>query len=203
MAVTQTDGLRLRIEIDAICVCLYGLTADDFEWIVRDDPVDPKGFYRVDRKPGFVERLTGLAAAAFRGLKDGKWSASTAARSLSDEFFDEHRHPRDDQRKAAKALGLPEAADLQAEGLPQVGTRDVHQRRPPLRLDLGRLQEGRRCTSCPGSGGAVREAYIEGKIDPPKAAIGGSSPSSAIMEVEAPIFRCDPVHEKPRQQRLF
>ena len=40
------------------------MSYDDFDWIVRDDPTDPKGFYRVDRQLPFQERLTGLAAAA-------------------------------------------------------------------------------------------------------------------------------------------
>ena len=48
-AVTEADRLRLRVEIDALCADLYGLDPDDFDWIVRDDPTDPKGFYRVDR----------------------------------------------------------------------------------------------------------------------------------------------------------
>ncbi len=87
-AVTEADRLRLRVEIDALCADLYGLDPDDFDWIVRDDPTDPKGFYRVDRQLPFRERLTGLAAAAFRALKDGKWSAESAAKLTNDEFFD-------------------------------------------------------------------------------------------------------------------
>ncbi len=76
------------MEIDALCADLYGLEPDDFDWIVRDDPTDPKGFYRVDRKLPFRERLTGLAAAAFRALKEGKWSAESAAKVSNDEFFE-------------------------------------------------------------------------------------------------------------------
>jgi hypothetical protein len=87
-AVTEADRLRLRVEIDALCAELYGLTPDDFDWIVRDDPKDSKGFYRVDRQLPFRERLTGLAAAAFRALKDGKWSAESTARLSNDEFFE-------------------------------------------------------------------------------------------------------------------
>jgi hypothetical protein len=86
-AVTQADRLRLRVEIDALCADLYGLSPDDFDWIVRDDPTDPKGFYRVDRKLPFRERLTGLAAAAFRALKAGKWSSGSAATMSNDAFF--------------------------------------------------------------------------------------------------------------------
>jgi hypothetical protein len=87
-AVTEADRLRLRVEIDALCADLYGLAPDDFDWIVRDDPKDPKGFYRVDRQLPFRERLTGLAAAAFRALKEGKWSAESVAKLTNDKFFE-------------------------------------------------------------------------------------------------------------------
>jgi len=99
-AVTDADRLRLRVEIDALCADLYGLAPDDFDWIVRDDPSDPKGFYRVDRRLPFRERLTALAAAAFRALKEGKWSAETAASLSNDEFFE--------------TLGIPELTNAQA-----------------------------------------------------------------------------------------
>jgi hypothetical protein len=60
----------------------------------------------VDRQLLFRERLTGLAAA-FRALKEGKWSAETADSLSNDEFFD--------------ILGIPELTDAQvahAKGLP-------------------------------------------------------------------------------------
>ena len=104
---TEADRLRLRVEIDALCADLYGLDPDDFDWIVRDDPTDPKGFYRVDRQLPFRERLTGLAAAAFRALKDGKWSAEVAANLSNDEFFDILGIPELTNADAAKAKGLP------------------------------------------------------------------------------------------------
>jgi hypothetical protein len=91
-AVTEADRLRLRVEIDALAADLYGLSPEDFDWIVRDDPTDPKGFYRVDRQLPFRERLTGLAAAAFRALKAGKWSTESILNN--DEFF--------------AAIGIPE-----------------------------------------------------------------------------------------------
>jgi hypothetical protein len=87
-AVTEADRLRLRVEIDAFCADLYGLDPDDFDWIVRDDPKDPKGFYRVDRQLPFRERLTGLAAAAFRALKERRWSAEAAGSLSIDQFFE-------------------------------------------------------------------------------------------------------------------
>ena len=107
-AVTESDRLRLRVEIDALCADLYGLDPDDFDWIVRDDPTDPKGFYRVDRQLPFRERLTGLAAAAFRALKDGKWSAESAAKLSNDEFFEMIGIPELTSAAAAKAMGLGE-----------------------------------------------------------------------------------------------
>ncbi len=114
-AVTETDRLRLRVEIDALCADLYGLDPDDFDWIVRDDPSDSKGFYRVDRQLPFRERLTGLSAAAFRALKEGKWSAENAASLSNDEFFE--------------ILGIPELTNVQAahaKGLtgPRIAKRD-------------------------------------------------------------------------------
>jgi hypothetical protein len=87
-AVSEADRLRLRVEIDALCADLYGLEPDDLDWIVRDDPTDPKGFWRVDKHLPYRERLTGLAAAAFRALKAGKWSAESAAKLSNDEFFE-------------------------------------------------------------------------------------------------------------------
>jgi hypothetical protein len=87
-AVTEAKRLRLRVEIDALCADLYGLEPDDFDWIVRDDLTDPKGFWRVDKHLPYRERLTGLAAAAFGALKEGKWSAESAAKLTNDEFFE-------------------------------------------------------------------------------------------------------------------
>jgi len=73
-AVTEADRLRLRVEIDALCADLYGLDPDDFDWIVRNDPSDPKGFWRVDKQLPYEQRLTGLASRAFRALKSGQWT---------------------------------------------------------------------------------------------------------------------------------
>jgi len=87
-AVTESDRLRLRTEIDAICADQYGLDPDDFDWMLHEDSTDPKGFHRVDKRLPFRERLTGLAAAAFRALKEGKWSAESAAKLSNDEFFE-------------------------------------------------------------------------------------------------------------------
>lgn len=105
-AVTEADRLRLRVEIDALCTDLYGLDPDDFDCIVRDAPKDPKGFYRVDRQLPFRERLTGLSAAAFRALKNGKWSGETAGQLSNDQFFDLLGIPELTSPTAAKSKGL-------------------------------------------------------------------------------------------------
>jgi hypothetical protein len=60
----------------------------------------------VDRQLPFPERLTGLAAAAFRALKELKWSAESAATLTNDEFFDLLGIPELTSAKAAEAKGL-------------------------------------------------------------------------------------------------
>jgi hypothetical protein len=114
--VTEADRLRLRVEIDALCADLYGLEPDDFDWIVRDDRSDPKGFWRVDKTLPYEERLTGLAARAFRALKKGQWSADSAASLSNDEFFEILGIPELTSTKAAKAKGLDAPLILKREG---------------------------------------------------------------------------------------
>jgi len=104
-AVMEADRLRLRVEIDALCAELYGLEPDDFDWIVRNDPTDPKGFWRVDKELPYEQRLTGLAAHAFRALKEGKWSAETVGNLSNDEFFEMLGIPELTNLEAAKAKG--------------------------------------------------------------------------------------------------
>jgi len=92
------------------------LDPDDFDWIVQDDPKDPKGFYRVDRQLPFRERLTALAAAAFRALKDGKWSAESAATLTNDQFFAILGIPELTNAEAAHAAGHPGPLILKRPG---------------------------------------------------------------------------------------
>jgi len=56
--------------LDAIIAELYGLEYDDFAWILRDDPTNPKGFWRVDKYKPKELRHTTLALAAFKRLKE-------------------------------------------------------------------------------------------------------------------------------------
>jgi hypothetical protein len=151
-AVTEADRLRLQVEIDALCADLYGLDPHDFNWIVRDDPKDPKSFYRVDRQVPFRERLTGLAAAAFRALKEGRWSADSAANLSNDEFFE--------------IIGIPEMTAGQ-ESL--IRKRGGCHRWKPEEFGKDDLRHGWTWDHCwqdavalLGSEEAVRE-YVEGK----------------------------------------
>jgi len=115
-AVTSIDRLRLRVELDCMCAFAYGLDVSDFAWIVRDEQSDPKGFWRVDKTLSYEERLTGLSARAFRALKEGKWSAETAAELSNDEFFEILGIPELTNAEAAKAKGLSGPLILKREG---------------------------------------------------------------------------------------
>lgn len=80
-AITPHERLRLRCIIDAIVSELYGLSFDDFAWILRDcghpsDEIgkryyslDPKGFWRVDKEKSPELRHTVLSLKAFADLK--------------------------------------------------------------------------------------------------------------------------------------
>jgi hypothetical protein len=69
-AITEHERLRLRCILDALIAELYGLEYDDFAWILRDDPNNPKGFWRVDKGKPRELRQTTLALAAFQRLKE-------------------------------------------------------------------------------------------------------------------------------------
>jgi hypothetical protein len=181
-AVTEADRLRLRVEIDALCADLYGLDPDDFDWIVRDDPTDPKGFYRVDRQLPFRERLTGLAAAAFRALKEGKWSAESAAAMSNDEFF--------------AAIGIPE---MTSGPEPLIRKREGCHRWKPEEFGPDDPRHGWTWEDCHadavallGSEDAVRR-YVEGG-QPQKDQERASGPTDLFG---------DPLLPKPKQGRLF
>jgi hypothetical protein len=190
-AVTEADRLRLRVEIDALVAELYGLDPDDFDWIVREDPKDPKGFYRVDRQLPFRERLTGLSAAAFRAIKEGKWSAETAADLSNDEFFDILGIPEMTNAEAAKAKG---------QSGPLIFKRDGCHVWKPENFAADDPRHGWTWDDCwndavalLGSEDAVRE-YIEGKRDQPEEEPEHTGPRDLFG---------DPIIEKPKQKKLF
>jgi len=68
--ITRHERLRLRCILDAIIAELYGLDYNDSAWILRHDPSDPKGFWRVDQDQPIELRLTTLALAALKDLKE-------------------------------------------------------------------------------------------------------------------------------------
>ncbi len=69
-AITPHERLRLRVILDAIVAELYGLDYTDLEWILRNDPSDPKGFWRVDKDKPEHLRQTTLTLLAFKHLKE-------------------------------------------------------------------------------------------------------------------------------------
>jgi hypothetical protein len=80
-AITPCERLRLRCILDAIVAELYGLSYDDFSWILRDcgyptenirelsKTFDSKGFWRVDKDKDPELRHTVLTLKAFADLK--------------------------------------------------------------------------------------------------------------------------------------
>jgi hypothetical protein len=69
-AVTPHERLRLRCIIDAVVAEVYGLAYDDLSHILRNDPADPKGFWRVDQDRPVEQRQTTLTLLAFKRLKE-------------------------------------------------------------------------------------------------------------------------------------
>ncbi|EHQ34550.1 Eco57I restriction-modification methylase domain-containing protein [Methanoplanus limicola] len=80
-AVTPHERLRLRCILDAVVAELYGISYEDFAWILRDcghspeyinknsKEFDPKGFWRVDKTEDPEIRHTLLALKAYADLK--------------------------------------------------------------------------------------------------------------------------------------
>ncbi len=82
-AVTTNERLRLRCIIDAVIAELYGLSWEDFAWILQNSDqsqsnlnnsdfyrtLDPKGFWRVDKEKDPELRHTVLSLIAFHDLK--------------------------------------------------------------------------------------------------------------------------------------
>jgi hypothetical protein len=86
-AITESQRLRLRIELEVTAARLYRVSTEDFGWIVRDDPTDLKGFFRVDEALPYDQRLTGLSLAAFRAMEQGRWAVESAAELADADFF--------------------------------------------------------------------------------------------------------------------
>jgi hypothetical protein len=190
-AVNEADRLRLRIENDAIVANLYGLDPNDFDWMLHDDPDNPAGFHRVDKQLPFRERLTGLAASAFRALKEGKWSAESAANLSNDEFFEILGIPELTNAEAAKSKGLPGPLILKRDGCHVWKPENFSEDDPRHGWTWDDCWND--AVALLGSEEAVRQ-YIAGKPDEPQA------------EPEYTGFRDlfgDPIIEKPKQRKLF
>jgi hypothetical protein len=86
-AVTESQRLRLRVELEVMAARLYRVSTEDFAWILRDDPSDLKGFFRVDQALPFSQRLTGLSLAAFRAVEESRWSVESASNLTDADFF--------------------------------------------------------------------------------------------------------------------
>ena len=83
-AITPHERIRLRCIADSIVASLYGLTHEDFAWILRDcdhaaerlgdksfcRTLDPKGFWRIDKDRDPELRHTVLSFAAFDDLQE-------------------------------------------------------------------------------------------------------------------------------------
>ncbi len=80
---TPNERLRVRCILDALVAQLYGLTKEDFAWILRDcdhpaklisnsryaRAFDPKGFWRVDKEQDPELRHPVLAQIAFHDMQ--------------------------------------------------------------------------------------------------------------------------------------
>ncbi len=115
-AVATSKWVRSRICCDALVADLFGVTPSQYRWIVREDLSESKGFWRVDKELPYEARLTGLSARAFQTLKEGKWSAETAAELSNDEFFEILGIPELTNAEAAKAKGLSGPLILKRKG---------------------------------------------------------------------------------------
>lgn len=190
-AVTAADRLRLWLELDAIAADLYGLDPNDFDWIVVDNPEDPKGFHRVDKHLPFPERLTGLAAAAFRALKEGKWSAESAADLSNDEFFDLLGIPELTNVEAAKAKGLTGPLILKRDGCQQWKPENFPEDDPRYGWTWDHCWQD--AIALLGSEEAVQE-YIEGKPNTTEEESESTGPKDLFG---------DPIPQISKQTKLF
>ncbi|MGD0088503.1 MAG: hypothetical protein ABSE73_01155 [Planctomycetota bacterium] len=121
-AITAHERLRLRCILDAIVAELYGLSFDDFAWILRQDMSDPKGFWRVDQDKPLELRHTTLALAGFRDLKGMGLDAFCALNGsegwmIPNEVADPAQWALGDQGiiQLPKNLTQPESADPAAQ----------------------------------------------------------------------------------------
>lgn len=135
-AVTDHERIRIRAILDAINAHLYGLSYDDFRWILRLDDSDPKGFWRVDSRKPIQIRLTTLALAAYHDMNkigfdnfinlnegDG-WAIPDKLKiSLDDQGMMNFDDPNGTECEVASCLG-PRYLPWQLEGTPEESWRE-------------------------------------------------------------------------------
>ncbi|MHA2295741.1 MAG: Eco57I restriction-modification methylase domain-containing protein [Candidatus Hodarchaeales archaeon] len=68
-AITPYERTRMRAILDAIIAHLLGLTREEFNWILRDDTSNLKGFWRVDNEKPKKLRLTHLTLLVFEYIE--------------------------------------------------------------------------------------------------------------------------------------
>ncbi|MFX0094667.1 MAG: Eco57I restriction-modification methylase domain-containing protein, partial [Candidatus Hodarchaeota archaeon] len=68
-AITTHERLRLRCILDVLTAEFYGLSYGELSWILRNDPSNAKGFWRVDKEKPEKLRQTSLTLLAFKHLK--------------------------------------------------------------------------------------------------------------------------------------
>jgi hypothetical protein len=187
--VTEADRLRIRLQIESVIAHLYGMSPDDFDLVLRDDPTDPKGFWRVDKNKPKPQRYPSLAAAAFRALKEGKWSAETAADLSNDEFFDILRIPEMTSAEAAKAKGESGPLILKRDGCHVWKPENFPENDPRYGWTWDDCWND--AVAVLGSEEAVRY-YIEGKPE-----------KNAKEHTGSRDLFGDPIIEKPKQRKLF
>lgn len=69
-ALADSQRKRLRSIIEATLAEIYGLEYEELQWMLRIDPSDPKGFWRVDKDKPVELRQTTLTLLAFKRLKE-------------------------------------------------------------------------------------------------------------------------------------
>ncbi|MFW9995398.1 MAG: Eco57I restriction-modification methylase domain-containing protein [Candidatus Odinarchaeota archaeon] len=102
-AISHYERTRIRAIIDALIAYLLGLTYEEFSWVIRDDPANPKGFWRVDQKKPEELRSTYLSLLAFQKLEnvgieqfcEEEWDYPSKIRSKYSFKLVDWQHDRD------------------------------------------------------------------------------------------------------------
>ena len=69
-ALTEHEQLRLQVILNVISAYFYSLSVEEFSYILRYDPGDATGFFRVDKEKKGNDRLPYLCIEAYKKLKE-------------------------------------------------------------------------------------------------------------------------------------